>query len=190
MSHFSVLVLTEDEVTRESAEAVVTPLLAPYDENDEWFADGSRWDWWVVGGRWTGSLDGYKPHEDINNFEVCTLCQGAGVRPDWDRFGGDWYESVNGCNGCFGNGISLAFSYLPHPGDVQPVGNVAPDFVPFAIVTPTGEWLEQGRMGWFGMTTTDESGADEKPEELWAAAVRSTLEQHPEVTAVLVDCHV
>jgi len=63
MSHFSVVVFTktgkEDEVER---------LLAPYDENGEWFADGSRWDWWVIGGRWDGVLLGLEPIDGQNGF--------------------------------------------------------------------------------------------------------------------------
>jgi len=76
MSHFLVIVLTdeqdEDEVER---------LLAPYDEGGEWFKDESRWDWWVVGGRFTGYLDGYEPADDPRNIEACRMCHGLAVRP-------------------------------------------------------------------------------------------------------------
>lgn len=49
MSHFTVLVAADNYSDLENK-------LAPYDENDEWGKQGSRWDWWVVGGRWTGLL--------------------------------------------------------------------------------------------------------------------------------------
>jgi hypothetical protein len=43
----------------------------------------SRWDWWQIGGRWTGTFaDGYNPSEDPNNIEVCSLCEGTGQRTD------------------------------------------------------------------------------------------------------------
>jgi len=197
MSHFPVLVLVDDDVARETAEAAVAPLLAPYNENDEWFAEGSRWDWWMIGGRWTGSIspEPYEPGEDPENFETCWLCQGTGLRPDWELFEAEspgWREWSGGCNGCRGKGWETVWPtrWKPYDGDVQPVASLAADFVPMAIVTPDGRWHEQARMGWFGMTTEDEGGNGEKPEALWRATYKALLEQHPEATAVLVDCHV
>lgn len=191
MSHFPVLVLIDEQVEREGAEKAVTPLLAPYDENGEWFAEGSRWDWWVVGGRWTGALDGYQPHEDIRNYEVCNLCEGTGVRPGGlEEFGIDWFEGCNGCNGCSGNGIRYnGFGLDPHPGDVRPVAQLN-GFIPTALITPDGRWHEEGRPGWWGATIEDEEGHGAKGEQVWEAAVKALYEQHPEATAVLVDCHV
>lgn len=46
----------------------------------------SKWDWWQVGGRWTGMMDPeYDPQTDPNNIEKCDLCGGTGrleVCPD------------------------------------------------------------------------------------------------------------
>ena len=58
----------------------------------------AHWDWWVVGGRWSGH---FQPHydaaKDPNNQETCLLCRGTGNRPDM--------KVENGCNGCGGAGI-------------------------------------------------------------------------------------
>jgi hypothetical protein len=55
MSHFSVLVIGND----------VQAQLAPYDENrpdgDDGYNSRARWDWWLVGGRWRGSVLRVKP---------------------------------------------------------------------------------------------------------------------------------
>ncbi len=81
MSHFTVLVLTNGKKS-------VDQLLAPYDENGTCFreADGerpaSRWDWWVIGGRWTGMFSDYDGEQDPRNYSVCDLCGGTGTRPD------------------------------------------------------------------------------------------------------------
>ena len=56
MTHFVTLVLVPAPPDYHEIEAV----LAPYDENGEWFRDGSRWDYWVLGGRyvnWFGGPD-------------------------------------------------------------------------------------------------------------------------------------
>lgn len=48
MTHFTVLVCCKDRHDLDGA-------LAPFDENDE-DNENARWDWWVIGGRWAGSL--------------------------------------------------------------------------------------------------------------------------------------
>lgn len=95
MSHFTVLVLTNEKKS-------VEKLLAPYDEDGTFFraeqtahrkAKGggvrvvrrrpaSRWDWWCVGGRWTGLFSDYDAGKDPRNWSVCNLCGGTGTRPD------------------------------------------------------------------------------------------------------------
>ena len=33
------------------------------------YGDGNKWDWYQIGGRWSGVLDGYKPEDDPRNKE-------------------------------------------------------------------------------------------------------------------------
>jgi hypothetical protein len=188
VSHFVVWVLTEGP-----DDDRVADLLAPYDENGEWFADGSRWDWWVVGGRWTGMLDpDYDPREDPRNTETCFLCEGTGRRPDADTFGEEWIVWSNGCNGCMGKGTRLAWAFVPFDGDRKAVPDVDVSIVgtPLALVTPDGRWHERARSGWFGIKIEDENGEGEKPEKAWEGVVLALLDQHPDSTITVVDCHV
>lgn len=196
MSHFSTAVLVPPDT--QNVYDKVAELLAPYEEKEEWFEEGSRWDWWTIGGRWMGVLSAaYDPTTDPRNIEVCDLCLGSGERPGGrERFGDKWFASCNGCNGCQGKGTRLKWPtqwVQDVPGNVAPVKDVTalpdiPEF--FALVTPDGKWHEQGRMGWWGVTIEDEAGHDEKPEALWGAAFRALLEQHPDALLVVVDCHV
>jgi len=188
MTHFPAIVIVPSSADpNEETER----LLAPYNEDGEWFRAGddenppSRWDWWVIGGRWTGCLDGYDPRVDPANIETCDLCSGSGVRPDGlDLFGADWVKWANGCNGCSGTGKSVAFSFQPHSGDVQPIERLG-EFLPHAVVTPDGEWHEHGEMGWFGVEVDQkESDGD------WRMKVLSLRQKHAGHIAVLVDCHV
>jgi hypothetical protein len=56
--------------------------------------------------------------------------------------------------------------------------------VPFALVKD-GQWMEKGRMGWFGMST------ENKTDEAWTALVREALDGLPDDTALtIVDCHI
>lgn len=67
-----------------------------------------KWDWWQVGGRWTGLLSPiYDPNDDPNNTEVCALCQGTGMRRDAVGHKARAENPDFKCNGCEGNKISV-----------------------------------------------------------------------------------
>ncbi len=56
MTHFPVIVaLTKEDLERSDGDvkAAVAAQLEPFSEGGEWFKDGSRWDWWVIGGRFS-----------------------------------------------------------------------------------------------------------------------------------------
>lgn len=50
--------------------------------------------------------------------------------------------------------------------------------VPHAFISPDGEWHQQGRMGWFGLSTDDVSA------ESWATTFHNTLQSLPADTPV------
>jgi hypothetical protein len=147
----------------------------------------SKWDWWQIGGRWTGALvPDYNPEEDPENIETCNLCHGTGKRDD--KLGQQFRkENPNfTCNGCAGKGERLKWPSLwrKFEGDIMPVSQVPKDFVPFALVEPNGLWHEKGKMGWFGMVT------NRKDDDKWEAIVRDLLTKHNDCIAVVVDCHI
>lgn len=184
MSHFSVLVLVAENA--DDVEEKVAELLEPYNENGEWNREGSRWDWWVIGGRWTGALDGYDPEKDPANVETCNLCAGTGMRNDEI---GRKHRAQNPeytCNGCDGEGkrVKWPTQWKRHQGDMVPATKVPSEFTPFALVTPDGAWRESGHMGWFGVSS------DNREQDEWAKTVRAILGEWPNTTAVIVDCHV
>ena len=184
MSHFATLVLINSRHANEPEKAV-TKLLAPYNENED--VENPRWDWWQIGGRWTGALDGYDPETDPLNRKVCTLCKGTGKRTDMVVA-----MVANGCNGCNGTGVETLWptSWARHAGDLRPVSFVldrirsGAEVDVYAVVTPDGEWHARGEMGWFGISRDDDD------EQHWRETVRLLLEAHPKATAVMCDCHI
>jgi hypothetical protein len=183
VSHFFTLVIIPKG--KADVESEVHRLLAPFDENGN--GDETHWDWFQVGGRWTGTLDGYDPEADPKNSETCWLCNGTGKRADTvAEVNPDQMKACNGCNGCNGTGTSKKWptDWKRHDGDIVPVAKLARPVTPHAIVTPDGEWLEQGAMGWFG------SVSDAKSEDAWKECVLATLKKHSDGIAVVVDCHV
>lgn len=158
----------------------------------------SKWDWWTIGGRWTGALvKDYDPEKDPSNQEICFLCEGSGDRPGWvtyrihegtkiREFKDDWSKQMNGCNGCQGTGQTVKFptQWKKFKDDVRPVRLLEPDCIPFAILTPDGAWHQRADMGWWGMTS------NEMDETIWEKEVRALYQTHHEAIAVAVDCHI
>lgn len=153
----------------------------------------SKWDWWTIGGRWTGYLrPEYDPTKDPRNLATCWLCQGTGKRND--ELGRKQRETdpTYTCNGCSGSGKEVVFpskyASPPEGGNVAPVSHViklleaGEDVLPFALVRPSGEWLEKGKMGWWAIVS------DEK--ENWKQASRAILEEYSDHWAIVVDCHI
>ena len=153
----------------------------------------SKWDWWQVGGRWNGFLNPeYKPENDPQNFEDCFVCKGSGLRND--ELGRQQREKdpTYKCNGCNGAGRRLkwptAWAWPGDGGNLAPVSEIlrmldeGHDLIPFALVRPSGEWLERGEMGWWAVVTNEKDN--------WKRAARSILEEYNESWAIVVDCHI
>jgi hypothetical protein len=143
----------------------------------------SKWDWWVIGGRWQGGLTDYEPSKEPENIETCPLCHGTGERVD--EVARD--NNMTGCNGCENTGkrVKWPSEWKEYDGDVQPISVILEnDFSPFAILTPEG-WSEKGEMGWWGIVT------DEKDETDWQTAVRGILDRYKDGhIGVLCDLHI
>lgn len=71
MSHAVVMIALQgiDPGDRSAVDEAVAHQMAPFDENGEWFGDGSRWDWYLIGGRWTGYF-AIKPEVDLARVVV------------------------------------------------------------------------------------------------------------------------
>lgn len=163
--HYFALVQIPTGTTYEQAHAIVEELLAPHQERfvengktDKYGeADGELlgfWDWWVIGGRWTGVLDGYDPSADPVNQEQCVLCRGSGLRDDEV---GRQHRATHPdytCNGCQGSGVSVKFRLAPHEGDLRSKADVirAEAQSPYTLVTPE---RVTHKKDWTGSTFVD-----------------------------------
>jgi len=136
----------------------------------------SKWDWWAIGGRWTGYISGYDPSKDPDNIETCDLCGGTGMRTDM--------EIPNGCNGCDGKGQSLKWptQWKRHNGDMRLLSAIKKEIDVFAIVTPDGEWHEAGEMGWFAIVSNENAQ--------WPEKQKALIEKYKDCIVVACDMHV
>ena len=85
------------------------------------YGNGNVWDWYVIGGRWTGTLDNYDPTKDPKNIEECWVCNGTGKRNDKLGKEARAKDPSYTCNGCDGKGKSVKFTFEEHEGDIIPL---------------------------------------------------------------------
>ncbi len=176
--HYYCLVLIPNDG---DPEAHVRRLLEPYSEHID-DNEKSFWDWWVIGGRWAGHLDGYDPNADQKNWEWCEFCQRTGIRTD--------LGPAKPCNACThppndklptGKRVKWPTDRAAHHGDVQgcPL-ELKDDQIPFTLVREDGsvEMKERLAGGEIGFQKTE--GFDE--------SARSAVREHTG-RVVVVDYH-
>jgi hypothetical protein len=139
----------------------------------------AKWDWYQIGGRWSGEFAvDYDPTTDPKNIGECEVCAGTGQNT----------TTKNSCTYCKGIGTALKWptQWADTDGNVAPVSQVQgqPKMYPYAIVLPTGEWIEKGQMGWFGMSN------DKVTKDEWETAVETIFDEYPDHLIVAVDCHI
>ena len=222
MTHFAGLVIASSQKLRAiersgmgsafasdggAAFTAVNALVAPYQEGDEWGEDGTRYDWFQLGGRFTGLLDSYDPTTDERNFEWCEFCEGTGVTtqavadkyPAYQKHVGEpCIQCARGYDGVDkpipGRKLKWSTQWATYDGDIKPMAEIDMDrlrFVPGVVVTPDGEWHEHYRMGLFASHLPREDGSEDPGEEEWAREVSRLIEKYRDGhTAIVVDFHV
>ena len=160
MSHACVLVALDNVPNKPRSgfhygSFVGTPLgdtlsaaMEPFSEHSGWFGDGSRWDWWVVGGRYSGSLGGVDVafRSDLDHKKLCRYSR---------KEAEDYHDSYSGTE--FGEALLEGMSRKEYV-------TKASHFRTYAFLH-NGSWHESERMGWFGgsATTECELKTGEKP---------------------------
>jgi len=113
-------------------EAAVAKAMAPFSEEDH---SRGFWDWYQIGGRWSGHLSGYDPGNDPKNIVDCKWCHASGIRTDnvgkangfptmalSPEIAKQVGRDTGYCNGCGGLGRHTTWptEWGTHTGDVQP----------------------------------------------------------------------
>lgn len=156
MHYHAEIYIKENKNVDEQVNNIMIPYYIEIEDNEKAF-----WDWYVIGGRWTGAHDNYEPEKDESNYEVCIFCKGTGDR----NFGGDmwvwydidnnrhftypWAEHSNGCNACHGTGMSLKHppKWIRHDKDIMPVSEIGEDLDCHTLIVDdkifhTEEWSD------------------------------------------------
>jgi hypothetical protein len=150
------MVAVDGSVPEKGLNDEIEKQMAPFDENGAgMFADGTRWDWWCVGGRWSGLLAG----KDIARVKDL---KGEAIRNDikkkrakhWDRAQEEVKkEKLNADHLDFMYGIKADDTKESYVNRGLPEPDAAPSCHAFL---QDGCWNEQERLGWFGGTVKSE----------------------------------
>lgn len=101
-----------------------------------------KWDWWVVGGRWTGKLE-LLPGATGGSGEP-----GLGTKPNTNETRADYA--------------------LIRDIDVEAMKAASKQSaLTFAFIDMEGKWNQSGRMGWFGIVTEENADYDQVFWQFW-----------------------
>jgi hypothetical protein len=130
--------LKEKPAIREELETKIEEIMAPFQEAyiEETDSHAGFWDWWQVGGRWSGIHTDYDPDEDPRNIDTCSLCNGTGLRNDTLGKKARKKDPSYTCNGCSGKGKRPLWPSLrvPYEGDIMSVNDIRPDLDCYTLI--------------------------------------------------------
>lgn len=127
----------------------------------------AKWDWWQIGGRWQDKL----LHKDGTR---CNTCQLKDI--DWEGMKRMHVEDAKKHNASLPEGAPDFFKESEEPEE----------FRTYAILTPDGEWIEPGEMGWFGSS----SETAESRKEYNDKYDKVLKEANQDLWLTVVDCHI
>jgi hypothetical protein len=193
--HYLIGVILPFKYDGDKLHEAVGEVLKPWDENDN---ENGHWDWWQLGGRWTGTWSEYDPEQDPANQEACWLCHGTGLRDDEPARRHRAEHPEYTCNGCANGprpGIAVKWptKWVKRPDlDVIPVTKLLvhmPDNwdpnhpsrlqPPYAIAAAPDLW--RARETW--------DGNDFVVDPDWPNTLRTTLTQFHDCYIAAVDIH-
>jgi len=153
-----------------------------------YYNPNAQWDWWTIGGRWDGILS-LKPHTQNKNqaqIKDVIFSQNTDAYAEAIRF---WDIVVEGAPLRDGETIPLHLDssyYVDQFGTKERFAQVNSSLSVWAIVTPDGEWIENGKMGYFGI-----GDATIESREQFAKCFNEIVVQgDPELYITIVDCHI
>ena len=150
----------------------------------------SRWDWWDIGGRWSYSLRDYEGEyhdtlriadwdynyidpEDVTYYSRFWEILVEGAEPTEEEKNKHW-------------SLYKPEYYIEKYGNKSNFIKTQLTFSTYALLTPDGEWLEPGKMGWWGI-----SGADPADAGKWERDFVSLIETfNKDYYITIVDCHI
>lgn len=149
----------------------------------------AKWDWYQEGGRWDGFFH-LKGGGETNEAEVSEIDwshdpeQMRKARRFWDVYvdGAPLEEGEEEKD--FDSFYKREY-FIDQYGTKENYAQEVSSPFPWAFVTPIGEWIEKGEMGWFAC-----SDASFDSRKNFSELCRKYIEEHPDLIVTAVDCHI
>lgn len=164
-----------------------------YHQNDygEWgyiTNPNAKWDWYVIGGRWSQYLRLKNSNLRVDEAYVRDI--DFGIDPEkYKKALRFWEIAVEGAEPTAEEKEKWFFYrseyYVQEYGTKEKYAEMSASLSPFAVVTADGEWHEAGNMGWFGMSDTTKESRDKLSEYF-----KKYVEENPNLLLTVVDCHI
>lgn len=148
MSHATVLVAVDGP--QEKVEQQVAYEMEPFDENGEFFRNGSRWDYWTIGGRWSDLVCEGNIIQ-VKSLDLAKLLesQKSDAFKNWHEWKAD--KDTNDRIKEFIYGVKQGESIEQYVER-----RVQHAFPAHGAFLRNRRWHENERMGWWGMTAATE----------------------------------
>jgi hypothetical protein len=157
-------------------------------------------EWHTFAKPWTQDYEELRmeKRKEVQPRSDCEYCSGTGIyhvtynpksKWDWYSLGGRWNGVIRSTprDDEEDGGFNFRDEFRQLPENVTTVEEflTSPDGrIPYALVTPDGEWHQKGEMGWWGMDHCRVDG------EQWEEAVKAMMENNKDCYVVGLDCHI
>lgn len=168
-------------------------LLTTYNPN-------SKWDWYVIGGGWSGMLKAVGRETDENGNTIFTDRYVNEARISDIDFSSDpeayaeaireWEVLVEGDEQRPGEDFCSFYKpeyYLNYYGTKEKYAEAMAAFTTYAVVTPNGLWHQKAEMGWFGMDNATPEDSKNWTLHYYERFIKNA---DPNLIMTIVDCHI
>lgn len=154
--------------------------------------NNAKWDWYQIGGRWSNmlkKLDGTRCDEcEVKDLDLSLDTE---LYNKAKRFWEVVVDKQPLKDGEYADGFTSWYKdsyYKDTFGDKETFAKDKASLSTLAMLLD-GEWHEQGKMGWFGMSDTTSDSLKEYT-KFFNKTLEELKETHPHATVTLVDCHI
>lgn len=151
-----------------------------------WYNINAKWDWYEIGGRFSGSLVNKRGCEyDELPLEEWDIDRLSNSKRLYNKFKNEWNEMAAED---FSNSFLKKEYMIDRYVDADTYAKLQTTEYFHSVITPDGEWHEVGKMGWFGCSS--ESGEEFRD---WIFNFKDRF-YSPYIgkgyIATVVDCHI
>ena len=147
----------------------------------------SKWDWYVVGGRWSDSLKVGTERLDSAKIKDIDFSDDMDVYEEALRFWDSCVDHKEASDGKRRISLYTEDYYREYYGNRETYAHQQAQFSTYAVITPDGIWHAPGEMGWFGVSSEDKEEFRDWYDHYKERFIDAS---DGEWTLTVVDCHI